>query len=152
MTLAIVSVLVGMGAPLLAGLLDAYLTARAMLPATSEGHLAMERMIRELGQAKFSSVSCPYEQDSITFLSEYSHKQTTFYPFPGGGFGIYMDQGALVQKTLAQHVRAGSLRFAVGDCGPLARLVRISFIVRDQLPDGTEITWPLRSAIHVVGP
>lgn len=149
LTLTLLSIVFGAGFGLLGYLFDAYFTARAIAPVASEGHLAMKRMLQELRKANYSSVLLSSAQDNITFLSKHSNEQVTFYPFAPGGSGIFMDQGSLEKKLLARHVKEGSLMFSTEYYGDSALLISIFFVMSDELPDGTEVKWPLFSAVHI---
>ena len=148
--MTLLAIILAAGFRLLADVFDAYFTTRAIAPVVSEGQLAMKRMIRELGEAEFDTVILN-GQSTITFSSGFSNEQVTFYQSPSNGSGIFMDQGSRERQLLAQYVEGGSLSFSIQDYGdPVrARLISISFTIHSALLDGTEVEWPLRSAVHI---
>lgn len=147
--MALISIIFGPGFRLLGDLLDAYFTARAIAPIASDGHLAMQRMIRELSEAqKYPCIEEPEEQETISFRSK-DDTLVTFYQSTANGPGIFMDQENLNNKLLAYPVKEGSLKFSSKKYGDSSCLISIFFKMRYELSPGDEILWPLFSAIHI---
>ena len=140
-TLTLFSIIAGVGARLSAGLFDAYFTAQDSAPIISEGHLAMERMVREIRGARLDSAPWK-DQNAIAFATADNTRQITFHQSSSGGYEIYMNQNGL-EKILAQHVKAESLRFSgySVESEQFPRLVTIEFTMSNGMH--------LHTAVHV---
>ena len=151
LVLTLLSIMAGVGANLLASLFDAYYSARAIAPAMSEGQLAMERMGRELRQIQFSNIDNQLlvTQSAITVTSVTGDLTVVgFYQSGSGDSTIRMVQND-EDRPLAQYVEADSLTFSMENYGDYSRLIMISFIVSATLPDGTDFSRHLSTAVYV---
>lgn len=140
-TLVLVAILAGTGARVFASLLDAYLVVQSSAPVISEGHVAMERMVREVRLARLSAAPWA-DSTALSFVSSATEDTIAFYQASLGEGAIVMNHNG-TEKVLAQHVQADTLRFTApllgDDAIPL--LVTVAFTLGNGMP--------LRTAVYV---
>ncbi|MBF0584278.1 MAG: hypothetical protein HQL80_08600 [Magnetococcales bacterium] len=121
-TLTLFAIVVAVSMPMLSLFLESYSMAQGMAPASSEGALAMERMVRELRWAKRETMQLANR--SLTFATTQGESVRFHQTQPGDATLYLVKQG--VEKPLAYAVAADSLSFALLAPG----LVEISFRLR----------------------
>ncbi|MEO5352829.1 MAG: hypothetical protein H7835_06415 [Magnetococcus sp. XQGC-1] len=139
-TLTLFAIVVSVGVPLLNILLDAYWTAKVVAPASSEGTLAMERMVRETRLANRSSLQLA--NGSLAFDSPEGRVQ--LHQTRSGDAGIYLVKNG-EEQPLARAVATNSLSFSL----LTPQLLAISFTLSTPLADGTTVQNPLSTAVYL---
>ena len=124
-------------------LFNAYLITQETAPITSEGMLAMERMVQEIRQARLEDTPPWQDQPSLLFPYTSDGKLIQFYQSATGKPGIYMDKGDTTEKLLAKNIKPNSLSFSGRkiENNAFVTLVEISFTMNNGMF--------LRTAVHV---
>lgn len=143
MTITILAILAGVGAHMLGGGFNAFLTARALSPLSLQAALAMERMVRELRWATYWEPLDPNPNNMIQFTKKQG-QQIEFSQSPSPPYAIHMTVDGGPAKPLVQKAAQNTLQFGLS-----GTLFTISFTLNNTLADGSEILFPLRTAVAV---
>ncbi|MBF0311188.1 MAG: prepilin-type N-terminal cleavage/methylation domain-containing protein [Magnetococcales bacterium] len=141
-TMVILGLLLGGSTHLITNVMRAWTLGQELIPMTSQGGLAMERMVREIRRGRWSTVSQPSGTGSLQFTNDQGQVMRIDQT------GAPADAIYLNGQLLAPGVQVNSLEFTL-----LADQVVGIALIMSRTDTGrtgqVELEVPLRSAVHV---
>ncbi|MBF0368172.1 MAG: hypothetical protein HQL52_01840 [Magnetococcales bacterium] len=143
MVIVIMSILASVGSTMISNTMKSYFMSRDIVPLSNQGHVIMERMVRELQEGQCATVSNPGGgTDDLQFDDADSPANTI--QFSQTDTEIFMDS-----DILGQNIQAGSLTFNIdtSKC-----YVQLRFVLEYTLSDfagGGTIEIPFQTGVHM---